>query len=104
MNQWFARYYFSSHLGLGSQPLNIPSYSLAETSLGVPDFSEIMGSPLEASLNLAVWIGLPGAGFSVFLGLPSALDLSKDPEVMEEISMDVLPPPVIPAGIPPALL
>ena len=54
----------------------IPS-QVADTSLGVPDFSEIIGKPLAASVNF----GFPrfSIGFSPFFGLPSALDLSKDP-------------------------
>ena len=52
---------------------------VADTSLGVPDFSEIIGRPLAASVNL----GCPrfSIGFTPFLTiLPSALDLSNDPK------------------------
>ena len=50
---------------------------VADTSLGVPDFSEIIGRPL------AVLVGCPrfSIGFTPFFRLlPSALDLSKDPK------------------------
>ena len=88
---------------------------VADTSLGVPDFSEIIGKPFAASVNF----GFPrfSIGFSPFFGLPSALDLSKDPvkskvkislkkknqltispDVIEDTSMEVCKPPPNPGA------
>ena len=63
-------------------------HSFPETSLGVPDFSEIIGkpAPLEApSRNLEACICFP-LGFSDFFGLPSTLDLSNEPEISKNLS------------------
>ena len=60
-----------------STKINTFSSQVADTSLGVPDFSEIIGRPL------AVLVGCPrfSIGFTPFFKLlPSALDLSKDPK------------------------
>ena len=54
--------------------------SLPETSLGVPDFSEIIGKPVEGWRNFVDCVGFP-VGLSDFFGRPSALDLSNEPEI-----------------------
>ena len=56
--------------------LTIFVQSFPETSLGVPDFSEIIGK----SRSFEGCICFP-LDLSDFLGRPSALDLSNEPEI-----------------------